>query len=193
MATKYITLKGKFKWAKLYEPDEFSGDRRYITNFYPHDGGEWEKYNKSGLQLKVKEDEDGKFITLRRGVKRLFGDDVVFFSPPEITGAVNVQYKNSKGEVVRSYKKGDDEPTRDGEAVIIANGSMGLVNIAVYDTQKGKGHRLENVKILDLVSMPDLDGPPDFEDEPKSKDEPKKEPEKSDKKEKEELNDDLPW
>lgn len=185
MATKYLTLKGNFKWAKVYEPDEYSGDKRYIVNFYPIDGGEWEKYNKSGLQLKVKEDEDGKFITLRRSVKRVFGDDIVFFAPPEITGAVNVQYKNSKGEVVRSYKKGDEEPVRVGEAVQIGNMSMGLVNIAAYDTAKGKGHRLENIKVLDLVAY---DSAPTFED---NSDESKVELEEP---KKEELNDDqIPW
>ena len=184
MATKYHTFKGALKWAKIYEADEYSGDKRWIVNFYPHDGGEWEKFQKSGLQLKVKEDEDGKFITLRRGVKKLFGDEIVFFSPPEITGAVNVRYKNSKGEVVRSYKKGDEEPVREGEAVIIANGSVALVNVAVYDTQKGKGHRLENIKVLDLVAMPPTSGGDDNAKEDKEELEEDK---------KEELNDDLPW
>lgn len=182
MASKYITLKGKFKWTKIYEPDEYSGDKRFIMNFYPEDGAEWEKFSKSGLQLKVKDDEDGKFITLRRPFKRLFGDDVVFFSPPEITGAFTVQYKNSKGEVVRSYKKGEEEPVRVGDAITIGNGSLGLVNICIYDTQKGKGHRLENIKILDLVSLPDFVEKEDEEVELE------KEPEKS-----KDLNDELPW
>ncbi len=147
--TTYIKVKGKVKWAKVYEPDVFNNTERFIMNFYPADGGEWEKITKSGIQLVPVEDEDGKFIKPRRDHKRLINDEVVFFTPPEISGAVNVRYEVD-GKQVWSYHKGD-KVERVGEKKLIGNGSTVVLDIAVFDTAKDKGHRLMSINVLDLV------------------------------------------
>lgn len=204
MATNYINVKGTLAWAQVYEPDEYAGDKRWKVSFYPFDGNEWEKLRKAGVQLESREDKEGKsFVVLRRACKRLFGDDVTFFSPPHITGAVNVAYVN-KGtdDLVRSHKKGDGvEIEQVGERVLLGNGTVAIANIAVYDTAKGKGHRLEALKILDLVEFnPDrVERPetqaetPKVEDKPAPAKETKARTAKAETEVKEDINDEIPW
>lgn len=154
MATTYWNVKGNIKWAKVYEPDDYLGQKKYVLNFYPSDGAEWEKVQKSGIQSTVKEDTDGKFIILRRPVSKLIGENLVIFTPPEITGAVEVHYTNDEGEKIRSYNKGEVKNVqRVGDATPIGNGSLGIVNFSSYDTRQGKGCRLEGIRILDLVGI----------------------------------------
>ena len=153
MATTWVNLKGSIEWAKVYEPDEYAGDKRWSVNFYPANGSEWDKFRKSGMQLEVKENSDGeKFIKLRRPFKRLFGDDVTFFAPPEINGAVEVKYVDKDNKKVTSFVKGSGvEVTTIGEQKLLGNGTVVIANICVFDTAKGKGHRLESLKVLELV------------------------------------------
>lgn len=153
MATSYYNVKAKLKWAKVYEPDEYAGAERWMVNVYPVDGKEWEKIQKSGLQSQPKEDEDGKYIVLRRPTKKLIGENLVIFCPPEITGAFEVTYVDKEGNKVRSYNKGEKTVERKGNTEIIGNGSTAIVNFCVYDTRQGKGGRLESIKILDLVGV----------------------------------------
>ncbi|AXP07751.1 hypothetical protein SmphiM6_60 [Sinorhizobium phage phiM6] len=156
IATSWYNIKCKIKWAKVYEPDEYAGAKRYMVNAYPVDGAEWEKVQKSGVQLQTKEDTDGKYITLRRPVSKVIKDDLVIFCPPEITGAVEVHYVGKDGQKVRSYTKGDNTAERVGDPVVLANGTLAIVNFCAYDTKQGRGSRLESLKILDLVSMDDI-------------------------------------
>lgn len=152
MATQYTNLKGVLKWAKVYDPDEAFGTKNWKVNLYFHDEKELEKFQRTGLQMGIKEDMDGKYITLRRPVQKLIRDDLVMFSPPEITGVVNVKYVNEDGEKVRQFNKGDKvKVIREGEPVLLGNGTVGIVNLSYYNTSKGFGHRLESIRVIDLV------------------------------------------
>jgi len=164
MATKWIDLIGTIKWAQVYEPDEYLGIKRWKLTFYPETGGDWDKITKSGLGLKIKEDDDGRYLQFRRPVEKKIKDKIVIFTPPRITGAVNVQYVNAEtGEMVRSYDQGTIETIRrDGETVLLGNGTKVKVNVCVYDTQVGKGHRLESIHVYDLV---EYDGPEEVDEE----------------------------
>jgi hypothetical protein len=74
---------------------------------------------------------------------------------------VNVLYVNKEGERVRQYTKGDKvkvyrvdaEGNEIKDPVLIGNGSTVLANFSYYQTGKGAGHRLENIKVLDLVAF----------------------------------------
>lgn len=209
MATSYVSLKCAVKWLQIYEPEEYSGDIRWIGNFYPVDGNEWEKFQKSGLQQIPKEDEDGKFIRFRRSLRKMFpkDDEATYFNPPKITGAVNVNYVNSDTkEEVRSFKKSEKIVVETvGEKVLIGNGSVVTVNLVVFDSGKGKGHRLESIVVHDLVV---------YEKKPVTENETKKEAETTEEKPtieaptktskssktqeketsvKEDMNDTIPW
>lgn len=152
MASKWISVKGIARWAKVYTPDAFMGAENYKIDFAPIDALEQKKLDDSGIQLTAKKnDEDGlDYIRLRRPVKKVFSDEVTFFAPPEISGKVTVQYQDENGDRLRQYKKGD-KINRVGDPVEIGNGSTVIANICVYDTVKGKGHRLEGLTVLDLV------------------------------------------
>lgn len=155
MATKYLNVRGFIKWAQIYQPEEYMGDVRFITSFYPADATQKAKIVDSGLQMAFKEDEDGEFIRIRRSLKKAFPgqDEVTYFTPPKITGEVEVKYVDkATDEVIKQYQKSEKrEIVMDGKEVLLGNGTEVVANIAVYDTRQGKGHRWESVKVLNLV------------------------------------------
>lgn len=204
MATNYYNFKGLAKWAKVYEPDSYSGAENWKINLYFKDDKELSNFQKTGLDLKIRDDKDGegKYVTFRRPTKKTIKDDIIFFCPPAIRGKVSVNYLNDNDEVIRQYVKGEykGKVTRDGDAVLIGNGSKISVNVCIYDTAKGKGHRLESITVYELVDYKEVDS---YDDESEEvvveKEEPKVEEVKEVKKEarkiptEEELSDSLPW
>jgi hypothetical protein len=158
MATNYFNVRGYIKWAKLYEPDEYLGVKRWIVNFYPKDTEQMEKLKASGLGLKVGKDEDGEFVKLRRPCKKEIKDNIVVFAPPKISGVVEVDYVDQDGNPITSYNKGDGrEIIPRGQKVDLGNMTEGIVNYSVYGTAKGNGHRLEGFKVIELVEYAKLD------------------------------------
>lgn len=200
MSTKWITVRGIVKWTKIYDLDVFMGGANWKVDFAPLNAQERKKWDDTGIQLKFKKEDDGyEYVRLRRPEKKFFSDEVSFFAPPEVTGAVNVQYQDENGERIRQYKKGD-KVNRVGEPVEIGNGSEVLVNVCYYDTQKGKGHRLESINVLNLIEFVRGEGKaPETLDQEEHKvetivkPEVKKEKSKEVKTLKEELNDEIPF
>ncbi|QIG73050.1 hypothetical protein EVB99_059 [Rhizobium phage RHph_N3_19] len=194
MSTKWISVKGVVKWAKVYEPDVFSGASNWKVSFCPLDATEKKKITDSGMQLSYKMDEsDGlEYIRLRRPDKKLFKDEVTFFAPPEVSGKVTVQYQDENGDRIRQYKKGD-KVNRVGEPVEIGNGSTVIANICVYDTVKGKGHRLEGLTVLDLVEYKREEGNGEGERTRTGEHKIKTETKEVKKSLKEDLNDEIPF
>lgn len=125
MATKFIDLTGTVKWAKVRKPDDKYNN--WTVNFYPDDRS-WKIFQDSGLQIRPKEDEDGKFVIFRRPAEKVIKSELVKFNPPKVWDASNQPF--------------------DG---IIGNGSSATVKVAVYDTVKGKGHRWEAIRVDKLV------------------------------------------
>jgi hypothetical protein len=199
MATKYANIKCKVKWAKPYEPDEFAGAKNWKINAYPVDEAEWDKFEKTGVQLTRKNDEDGEYFVLRRPTQKVIGDNLVVFAPPEIVGKVNVHYVDQDGQKIRQYNKGDKVTVnRVGEPTSIGNESVVLVNFSYYGTSRGVGHRWEGLRVLDLVEfIPTVDTDEEVEtpkEEVKASPvKTKTEKKKEEKTISEDLNDSLPW
>jgi hypothetical protein len=131
LSTKTYKFSGITKWAKVRKPDELY--ENYQVPLYL-DAESWEKYNDSGCQLKVKEDDDGKYVTFKR-------------RHAEYNYAKKSQEENGPPKVAKF----------DGNAYVefpdglIGNGSKITVWVDVYDTRNGKGHRLVGVGIDELV------------------------------------------
>lgn len=127
MATTFIYLSGKAKWAKVYKPDE-----AFNTTFWRIDVDLDPKsqavFDKSGLRLKPKTAEDGTFITFRRPTQKQFKTELKEFDPPKVVD-----------------KNGEDF------SQTIGNGSEVTIKVEVYDSFKGKGHRLVGVRVDNLV------------------------------------------
>lgn len=136
MATQYYNFKGTLRWGRLNSPDDKY--KNYYAEVYM-DEGEATKVKTSGLQLTFKEDENGHYVKFRRPETKVIKGELVKFEPPKVT---------LNDEVYEG---------------IVGNGSEVLLNIAVYDTMKGKGHRLNSVKVLNLVEYT----PPATEDTPR--------------------------
>lgn len=129
MASKTHFFTGKAYWAKLEEPDQ---KYKYWGINVSLDDVSKEEFKKSGLQMETRVDKkDGfEFVTFRRPVKKLIKDELVDFEKPII--------------VDKDNNVMTDRP-------LIGNGSSVTVKVLVYDSIKGKGHRLEGVRINDLV------------------------------------------
>lgn len=125
MATKYVYLSGKTKWAKVRKPDDKYNNFQVPLYLNPES---MKVYDTLGLSLSKKEDEEGTFVTFKRPVSKLIKNELVNFGPPKVVNADNSEF--------------------DG---LIGNGSEVTVKVAVYDTMKGPGHRLESVRVEKLV------------------------------------------
>ena len=125
--TKTYYFTGPCKWAKLYQPDDYKGDKRWKINVYLNK--ETKKLLKeSGVQLKIREDDDGEFVVFSRPVERQYQDETKEFKPPKIFDKELVEIED-----------------------LIGNGSVITAKISVFDTAKGTGHRLEAIRVDNLV------------------------------------------
>ena len=133
MATKYKKFTGKANWAKLFDfnMDDYQGSKRYAVDLYL-DADEQKLYEESGIQLQpIKNNTDYpdrtgyRFKCLQ---KQLIKDEVVIFGAPTVTDV-------------------NGDPFEE----LIGNGSMMEINVSVFDTKNGKGHRLLSAKVLEHV------------------------------------------
>lgn len=125
MASNYYYLSGKAKWAKLFKPDEKY--KNWQIQVYL-DEPSMKVYDESGMTMQKKQDDDGVFVTFRRPEAKVIRDELVKFNPPEVL---------------------DDAGNKMEQ--LVGNGSDVTIKVIVYDTMKGKGHRLEAVKVNKLV------------------------------------------
>lgn len=158
MATRWINITGKIFWAQLVNPDSAFGSSNWKLDLYPETEEAWNLIKESGIQKTVKESEHGKYISLTRPTYKMMKGSLVFFTPPAVEdkdGTVIVDYVDKElNKRVLSYEKSAEKTiTKRGTDVLLGNGTVATVNVAVYDTMKGKGSRLESVKVLDLVEF----------------------------------------
>lgn len=129
--TTMIYFTGLAKWAKVYTPDDMY--QKYSIDLFLDDES-WELFNESGLLLQPKEvAEDqgepfGTCIRFSRPVSKEIKGALVNFGPPPVLDSEGL-------------------PMTDN----IGNGSKVTVKVSVYDTRKGMGHRLESIRVDDLV------------------------------------------
>lgn len=129
MATKQYYFTGTCKWAKFKTPDDKYN--KYTVDLYlDHDS--WETYDESGLTLKIRENEDGRFVKFSREHDKSMRGKVVTFGPPVV-----------KNENLEDWDMD----------VAIGNGSTLTVRVSVYDSKNGKGHRLEAVRVDELIEF----------------------------------------
>lgn len=125
MASSYHYLSGTAKWAKLFKPDDKY--KNWQIQVYLDDAS-MKVFDDSGMTMQKKTDEDGIFVTFRRPEAKVIRDELVKFSPPEVI--------DGNGNKLEQ---------------LVGNGSDVTIKVIVYDTMKGKGHRLEAVKVNKLV------------------------------------------
>jgi hypothetical protein len=124
-ATHYIsgTAEG---FIRLNSPDE-----KY-DNFYVGlslNEASKAEFAASGMQMETKVSQEGKeFITFRRPNKKVIKDELVKFGAPKVIDK-------------------DSNPV----TAFVGKGSELTLKVIVYDTVKGKGHRLEAVRVDKLV------------------------------------------
>lgn len=153
--TEYVTFRGISKYAQVYVPDEFRGAVRWKMDFYPQNDAELQRLmSYMHPDKKVKEDEDGKFIQLRRDTTKLIKGKLVHFTPPHIydeDGNPLVIYVDKNNKPVHSFDNPNEKPKKLGKDVLIGNGSVVDVTLAIWKTAMGPGNRIQSIKIVDLI------------------------------------------
>lgn len=125
--TIYPHFVGKIGYSHLHEPDTFRGATRYIMDFYPDD---FKAVQATGCQLRL-DRATQSFIRPRRDVKKTIKGEVVEFGPPRVV--------DKDGNPFTGY---------------VGKGSTVEITLSIYDSgsaEYGKGHRLEEVKVLEHV------------------------------------------
>jgi hypothetical protein len=137
MATETDYLSGVGYWCKVHKPDAKYGN--YVIDFYPDKASE--KLMKDvGIQVTAKESEHGRYYRLRREAEGVVKGEAVAYGPPKVV--IGTGKKNENGvEITEDTKK------------LIGNGSEITVKVSVYDTRKGKGHRMEAIRVDKLVEF----------------------------------------
>lgn len=136
MATETYYISGIAKFPRLKQPDEQYDNYSIGVILDPASEAE---YANSGMQMKPRSWEGDTFITFRRPEKKLIKDELVKFGPPKVVDK-------------------DNNPI----TVLVGNGSKVTLKVIVYDSRKGKGHRLEAVRVDELVEFkptPKADAP----------------------------------
>ena len=135
--TKYITIEGLCKWARLYPEnmDTRFGDK-YNVDFYP-DKKSLLVLKESGFRGKRREDEDGEYYKLSRDDKNNIEGKG---GPPKISGPDGSVFKET-----------------------IGNGSTLSIILEVYPSKYGTGSRISSVTVknhIPYVKEAQEDGPP---------------------------------
>jgi hypothetical protein len=130
MATTFHYFTGKTKWPKIRpdRPDDYQGVKAWKIPVYL-DKDNIKALQDAGLRMRPKKDEDGSFVTFRRPLNKEIGGKIVDFDPPTVI----------------------DKNNQPLDPKIIGNGSVVTVKISAFDTRMGKGHRLESVRVEELV------------------------------------------
>lgn len=168
MASKNYKFRGYSGYAMMYRPDEFMDKHFWKISFYPENEAVLDKMKAKGIRLKVYEDDggksgvEGKYVVLKRHTEKQFKKELVEFNPPAIYDA--------NGKPLVTY---DVDHDRIGEPVLIGNGSLVEVTVCIFDAPPyGKGHRLESVKIIDLIEY----NPPNKDEDDAEEDAPEEKP-----------------
>lgn len=130
MTTKVMVFEGLAAWARVYEADDTPWGERWSIDFYPDDE-DLERFKGTNCKLGTirKTTFEGKTgYKLRRPTEKMVKQDLRSYDPPLVVDA-------------------EGKPTK----VLIGNGSRVKVKVAFYETKAGVGHRLEAVKILELI------------------------------------------
>lgn len=160
MSSKNVILSGKAYWARVYEGnhDEYNG-REFYKITVALDDASWAKYNKSGMSLKARpvssQDEDAPLgITFKRDLEAKVFTDKKTGKTKELGGGAP-RVKDADGQVMDA---------------LIGNGSDVEVLVNVYKTKTvpvKTGHRLEAVKVVNLIPYDEFrEDDLDEEDEP---------------------------
>ncbi len=135
MSTQIIYVSGTAKWAKVYEDQldtKFGANRNIVV--YP-DEASIIALKSAGCRSEPKTDEDGVYYKFKREHEKEIKGEKVVFGPPKVIDADGALF-NKK----------------------IGNGSKVTVKLSVYDTSKGKGTRLEAVRVDEHVPFEENGG-----------------------------------
>lgn len=131
MATETFYFSGEAIFPRLLKPDTTYNINGVYSIGVTLDAASQAEFDKSGIRLKSKSWNGSKpFYTFKRADKGLMRDSLVTFGPPKIIDK-------------------DQKPL----TKFVGNGSKVTIKVLVFDTRNGKGHRLDTVRVDELVEF----------------------------------------
>jgi hypothetical protein len=124
MATTTHYFSGVARQLFLTRPDQFGN----YTVGVELDAASHTELANSGTTLKPRTWEGHTFVTFRRPKQKVIKDQLVQFGPPVVIDA--------NGQPMTK---------------MVGKGSKVTIKVVVYDSMKGKGHRLDTVRVDELV------------------------------------------
>jgi hypothetical protein len=126
MATSTHYFTGLALYPRLAKTDDYGN----FTIGVELDATSKAEFENSGITVKPRTYEGKTFVTFRRPQQKLIKDELVKFGPPSVM--------DNTGQPLTK---------------LLGNGSKVTVKVIVYDSMKGKGHRLEAVKVDELIEF----------------------------------------
>lgn len=126
LASKTYRFRGKAMWCKCHTPD--TKYDRYVVDAYL-DEPSFRLFKASGLQLEIRDGDEGKYVKFARPTSKIIKKELVKFDPVEVV---------------------DENGNKIGPDTLIGNGSVVAFDVVVYDTVKGKGHRWDRLIVKEL-------------------------------------------
>ena len=125
MSAQTIYITGVGKWVRAFESqmDTKFGERFHVT-IMPDEASKV-VLKSSGSRVKARDDEEGTWFKFSRDNKKEFNGKMEMLGPPQVLAA-------------------DGKTPFDK---VIGNGSKLTVKLTVYDSQYGKGTRLEAIRV----------------------------------------------
>jgi hypothetical protein len=124
MATNIYYFSGTAKFPRLGSTDDWGNYSIGVILDPPSQA----EFDVSGLRLQPREYDGDTFITFRRPDSKPIKGEIVKFGAPKVIDAAGTPV-----------------------TALVGNGSKVTVKVAVYDSLKGKGHRLDTVRVDELV------------------------------------------
>lgn len=125
MASTIYYWSGKCAWPKLLTPDPMYNNYSIEVAL---DSRSLSEFLESGAQTVLKEKEGMKWAKLRRATSRVMNGTIETLGPPPVLGPDNKPFSEPVGA-----------------------GSTVTCKVLVYDTKKGKGTRLEAVRVEEYI------------------------------------------
>lgn len=135
--SKIYYFQGTAYWAKVFKPDQKYG--HYCIDLVL-DEDSLARLKECPLDLKIRDDEKGKWVRFRRKPEATFKGETVELGPPTV-----LKYNPDQEEKYTPFDR------------LIGNGSKVDCKVTVYETSRGYGHRLEAVAVLDHVPYDDFE------------------------------------
>lgn len=143
MPQSTVYVSGMLRYARVLPGQIDTEYNQYSVDLTP-DEASWDVLKSTGVEFKIRENEAGDYIKVRRHHSKLMGDEVVIFGAPKVVlNTGELDENNVPITVAFDPKKR------------IGNGSRATLRLTIFQgaKQKKPGCRLEGVRVDEFIEF----------------------------------------